>query len=271
MFIAEIGINHQGDINIAKQLIDVAVDCGVDVVKFQKRNPDVCVPENQKHIVKDTVFGRMEYIQYKHLIEFGKKEYDEIDDYCHKRAILWTASVWDLDSLEFINNYNVPFIKLPSACLTDWDLLNALRSGSKDVIISTGMSKEDEIISATNILKNHLVGILHCNSSYPSVNSELNLNYLKTLRSMFPIYDIGYSGHEVGYLPTVLAKTLGAKIIERHITLDKNMVGSDHKASLNPQELKELIQQLKEVEIILGQDKKIVYDSELKIKEKLRR
>ena len=180
--------------------------------------------------------------------------------------------MWDLDSLEFINNYDVPFIKLPSACLTDWELLNALRVGNKNVIISTGMSTESEIMSAVHILKNKLVGILHCNSTYPSVNSEINLNYLKTLISQFSIYsDIGYSGHEDGYLPTILAKTLGAEIIERHITLDKNMVGSDHKASLNPQELKELIQKLKEVEIILGQDKKFVYDSELKIKEKLRR
>lgn len=270
MFIADIGINHQGDINIAKQLIDVAKNSGVDVVKFQKRNPDLCTPDYLKDTIKDSIFGKMKYIDYKQRLEFGKTEYDEIDKYCKKNNILWTASVWDIDSVKFINQYDVPFIKIPSACITNLDLLVQVNLTNRDVIISNGMSTESELNIAANILRRNLIGILHCNSSYPSNINELDLKYINTLKSHYFNYKIGYSGHEDGYLPTLVAKSIGAEIIERHITLDKNMPGSDHKASLNPSELNELIQQIKQIDLILGQNKKIIYESEIKVKEKLR-
>ena len=271
MFIADIGINHNGDLEIAKNLIKIAEECGVDVVKFQKRNPDICVPEAEKDIVKDTVFGRMKYIDYKYRMEFGKCEYDEIARYCRERGIAWTASVWDNDSLDFICNYDVPFIKVPSACITDTLLLTRLSHLDKKVIISTGMSTEDEISRAVNILDKGRLGILHCNSSYPSEPGELDLNYIATLKTRYPQHRIGYSGHEEGFIPTIIAKAIGAEIIERHITLDKNMKGSDQKASLDPVELKELVRYLKLVPEILGQNKKTVYRSELEVMKKLRR
>lgn len=271
MFIAEIGINHNGSLDIAKELIKIAKDCGVDVVKFQKRNPDICVPESQKNIIKDTVFGEMRYIDYKYKIEFGKDEYDEIDKYCKEIGILWTSSVWDIDSLNFINNYDVPFIKLASACITDYKLIEKLNELRIPVIISTGMSTEEEIDNAINLLKDNLIGILHCNSSYPSKNEEIDLNYMSILKTKYPKYQIGYSGHEKGYLPTIIAKTLGADILERHITLDKNMKGSDHKASLNPKELKQLMIYIKSIPNIMGGFKKNIYSSEIEMRNKLRK
>lgn len=277
MFIAEIGINHNGDLNIAKELIRQAKMCGVDIVKFQKRNPELCVPENQKNIIKDTVFGVMKYIDYKRKIEFGRKEYDEIDKYCKEIGIKWTASVWDIDSLDFIMQYNVPFIKIPSACIIDLELLDKINLYKKDVILSNGMSTEEELFTAINNLPNcKNIGILHCNSSYPSSKNELDLDCIKILNSIFCVrkyhnFTIGYSGHEEGYFPTLLARAVGASIIERHITLSKTMKGSDHKSSLDMNELKDCIEKLKEVDIILGKNYKTVYESEKKVKEKLRR
>lgn len=271
MFIAEIGINHNGSLDIAKELIKQAKLCGVDVVKFQKRNPDICVPENQKNIIKDTVFGEMKYIDYKKKIEFGKKEYDEIDKYCKEIGIKWTASIWDIDSLNFIMGYDIPFIKIPSACITDIELLNAINRTGKDVVLSIGMSTMFEIDSAIKTLNNiNNISILQCNSSYPSKNEELDISFIPVLKDIYNC-DVGYSGHEIGYLPTILARAVGASIIERHITLDKTMKGSDHKASLDIAELKECIEKLKEVDIILGKDYKTVYESEKRVKEKLRK
>ncbi len=267
MFIAEIGINHNGDLKIAKRLIYEAKRCGADVVKFQKRSPEVCVPEDQKHIKKDSIFGRMDYIDYRHKIEFGKKEYDEIEKFCKEQSILWSASVWDVDSLNFIGQYDIPFVKIPSACITNIDLLERVNSYGMDVIISTGMSTEYEISQAVQNLHN-LVGILHCNSSYPCKTSEMNLNYIVTMKEKYFNYKIGYSGHEEGFLPTLVAKSLGAQIIERHITLNKQLPGSDHLASLNIIELGQLIESLSKIDEILGEDRKIVFESE---KEQLRK
>lgn len=270
MFIADIGINHNGDINIAKELIKQAKICGVDVVKFQKRNPDICVPEDQKNIVKNTIFGTMKYIDYKKKIEFGKEEYDEIDRYCKEIGIRWTASVWDIDSLNFLMNYDVPFIKIPSACITDFELLKAINKTGKDVVLSVGMSTMFEINNAIKSLDNiNNISILQCNSSYPSKNEELDISFIPELKKIFNC-NVGYSGHEVGYFPTLLARAVGASIIERHITLDKNMKGTDHKSSLDIDELKECINKLKEVDIILGKNYKTIYDSEIPIMNKLR-
>ena len=204
--IAEIGINHNGDISVAKQLIDIAKVAGCDVVKFQKRNPDVCVPEHQKSVMRDTPWGKMTYLEYKYKVEFEKPEYDEIDKYCKSRDIQWTASPWDLDSLEFLNKYDVPFIKIPSALLTDLELIKQTTETGKKIIISTGMSTMDEVDNAVNTIKsvnnNADYAVLHCNSSYPAPTNELNLKCIQTLKNRYNC-DVGYSGHEFGLTTTI--------------------------------------------------------------------
>ena len=213
----------------------------------------------------------MKYIDYKKKIEFGKEEYDEIDRYCKEIGIRWTASVWDIDSLNFLMNYDVPFIKIPSACITDFELLKAINKTGKYVIISTGMSTMQEIQNAVKIFNNASdISILQCNSSYPSNEYELDVAFIPKLKEIFGC-SVGYSGHEIGYLPTLIARAAGASIIERHITLDKTMKGTDHLASLDIYDLKECIQKLRYVDRILGFPYKIVYDSEIPVKNKLRR
>lgn len=207
----------------------------MDVVKFQKRNPDICVPKLQKQEIKETPWGKMAYIKYKHKVEFGKKEFDIIHEYCKKLNINWTASVWDTDSLNFILQYNVPFIKIPSAYITDLQLLKQVNLANKPVIISTGMSTKSEIEKAILLLDQiPQLSILHCNSSYPTQSNEIDLNAMISLKNKYKTCAIGYSGHEIGALATLIAKTLVADIIERHITLNKDMWGSDHSSSLDP-------------------------------------
>ena len=290
--IAEIGINHNGDLNIAKQLIDIAKVAGCNAVKFQKRNPDVCVPEHQKSVMRDTPWGKMTYLEYKYKVEFGKKEYDEIDRYCKEKNISWSASPWDLDSLEFLNQYDLPFIKIPSALITNEDLLFATKRTGKKVIISTGMSTYKEIERAVTILK--LPGdtaetlrpwnfdevkegktacdfaVLHCNSTYPAPVDELNLNCIKTLKEKYWC-EVGYSGHEYGLTTTIAAVCLGATILERHITLDRSMWGTDQMCSVEPQGLIKLVKGVRELEQAMGDGKKIVTEGEQIIKDKLRK
>ena len=218
--IAEIGINHNGDLNIAKKLIDIAAVAGCDSVKFQKRNPDVCVPEHQKSVMRDTPWGRMTYLAYKYKVEFGKEEYDEIDRYCKEKQIQWTASPWDLDSLNFLVSYDVPYLKMPSAMLTNNELMQAAVDTGKKVIASTGMSTLEETDRAVEILKGTEYALLHCNSTYPAPIDELNLNCIKTLKDRYNC-EVGYSGHEFRLGTTVASIYLGATIIERHITLDR--------------------------------------------------
>lgn len=196
-FIAEIGINHNGSLDITKKLIDAAHASNWDCVKFQKRNPDICVPENQKNIIRDTPWGQMTYLDYKKKIEFEKEQYDYIDWYCKIKPIDWSASVWDIDSLNFILNYNVPFIKIPSALLTNIDLVKECAKSGKRVILSTGMSTLEEIDYSVNILKKYSkdFSLMHTNSSYPTPTDELNLNVIKTLQNRYKV-PIGYSGHE---------------------------------------------------------------------------
>lgn len=270
MFIAEIGINHNGDIEIAKKLIKKAKEAGVDIVKFQKRNPDLCVPEKQKQQIKETPWGKMTYLEYKYKIEFTKVEYDEIDRYCKELDIKWTASVWDIDSLKFILQYDVPFIKIASATITNIPLLKAIKEINIPIVMSTGMSTLDEIDKAITILDKKDLTLLLCNSSYPAYENELDLNALYTLKKLYPNYSIGYSGHEKGIFPSIIAKAMGAEIIERHITLDKNMWGSDQNSSLNPQELKKLIQEIKRIKIVQGKDTINIYQGEELAKKKLR-
>lgn len=269
MFIAEIGINHNGELKLAKKLIKAAHKAGADVVKFQKRTPRICVPESQWDIMRETPWGQMTYIDYKERIEFGKKEYDQIDRYCKQLGISWTVSVWDLLSLDFALQYDLPFIKVPSALLTNDALLNRIREKKLRVVLSTGMSTMKEIAHAVEILSGCPLTLLSCNSSYPTIDEEIDLNVMTTLKEKFNV-PVGYSGHETDILPTIIAKAMGAEVIERHITLDKTMWGTDHKASLEPKELSQLIQTLNRIEKIKGSSDVKVYQSEEKVKNKLR-
>jgi len=272
--IAEIGINHNGDMSIAKKLIDIAKVAGCDVVKFQKRNPDVCVPEHQKTIMRDTPWGRMTYLDYKYKVEFNQNQYDEIDIYCKEKDIKWSASPWDLDSLDFLNQYDIPFIKIPSALLTDLELIKESVKTGKKIIISTGMSTIGEIDNAVDAIKKvnaeAQYAILHCNSTYPAPNDELNLNCIKTLKDKYKC-EVGYSGHEFGLTTTIASVCLGATIIERHITLDRTMWGTDQMCSVEPQGLIKLVRGIKELNKALGDGKKIVTETEKPIREKLRK
>lgn len=265
LFIGEIGINHNGDLDTALKLIDEAKRCGVDVVKFQKRDPDVCVPDHQKNVKRIWKGKEITYLEYKHDVEFWEEEYDIINQHCKDIGMQWTVSVWDVPSVEFMKKYSndIPFIKIPSACITDIELLNAINNWDIPVIMSDGMSTKEEIQNAFMELDN-LIGILHCNSSYPCVDNELDLNVIKTYKEIYDGLVIGYSGHETDIFPTIIAYTVGANIIERHITLDKNMEGSDHKCSLDINDLEELMKQFERIKTILGNHYVTVYDSEKK-------
>jgi len=276
--IGEIGINHQGDLSIAKRLIDIAAAAGCDAVKFQKRNPDVCVPEHQKNQPRKWQGEEMTYLEYKYKVEFGKEEYDEIDRYCKEQGIAWSASPWDMDSLKFLQQYDLPFIKLPSAMLTNDELLHACVNKGWKVIFSTGMSTQEEIDHAVQILRSaknvtgntSKIGLLHCNSTYPAPVNELNLSAIKTLQEKYPDFEIGYSGHELTIGTTVASVLLGASIIERHITLDRNMEGSDHMASVTPWGLFKLVSGIRELEQAYGNGVIEVTESEKAVREKLR-
>jgi N-acetylneuraminate synthase len=269
--IAEIGINHNGDLDIAKRLIDIASLSGCDAVKFQKRNPDICVPEHQKNVMRDTPWGTMTYLEYKYKVEFEKTEYDEIDRYCKEKGIAWSASPWDLDSLKFLTQYDLPFIKLPSAMLTNYELVEACAKSGKRVILSTGMSTEEEIDVAVDVIKRFTsdFAILHCNSTYPAPLNELNLYTIKTLKDKYNC-EVGYSGHEFRIGTTVASVYLGATIIERHITLDRTMWGTDHLSSVEPQGLIKLVKGIRELEEAFGDGIIQVTESEKIIRNKLR-
>jgi len=268
--IAEIGINHNGDIAIAKKLIDIASQAGCNAVKFQKRTPELCVPESHHHLPKKTPWGTMTYMEYRRRMEFSYTEYEEINHYCHLNKINWFASCWDIPSVDFIDKFNPICFKVASACLTDDQLLHHLNSKQKPVILSTGMSTMDEIHHAVSILNNDMLLIAHTTSSYPCAVEELNLKMIQTIQNKFGCLT-GYSGHEKGIALTAVPVTLGARFIERHITLDKHLWGSDQKASLTPDELKSMVEMIRFVEQSLGNGIKKVYSSEKPIKAKLRK
>lgn len=269
--IAEVGINHNGDLQIAKKLIDATFACQWDCVKFQKREPEICVPDHQKNNPKETPWGKMTYLEYKKRIEFGKKEYDYIDKYCKEKPIDWTASVWDLPSLEFILQYDVPFIKIPSAKLTEKELLTAAAKSGKSIILSTGMSTLEEIDEAVEILEKYASQyiLMHCNSAYPAPHSELNLKCLQSLSERYRC-PIGYSGHEIDLEPSVHAAVLGAKIIERHVTISHDLWGTDQVSSLQVSAMDMLRRRIKDIDIILGDGEKRVSPGEKPIRKKLR-
>jgi N-acetylneuraminate synthase len=270
--VAEIGLNHNGSIEIAKKLIDAAFACNWHCVKFQKRTPEICVPEHQKSIPRDTPWGRITYLEYRHRVEFKKEQYDYIDKYCKEKPILWTASVWDQNSLEFLLQYDIPFIKIPSALLTDDKLIKKASMAGKPVILSTGMSSIEEIDHAVALMEKFSKGnfiLMHTNSRYPTPPEELNLLAIHYLRDRYNCI-VGYSGHEYDLEPTVIAVALGAKIIERHITLDHNMWGSDQFASLEVHAMDMLYKRIKNIDVLLGDGLKKVTDGELEVRKKLR-
>jgi len=269
-FIGEVGINHNGDLELAKKIILEAKNAGFSAVKFQKRNPELSTPENMKSKLRETPWGEMTYLEYKYKIEFGKKEYDEISKYCKELEIDWFASCWDVDSLNFLLNYEPPVLKIASASITDKVLLESHASSGLPIIMSTGMSTIDEINKAYEILKNNPLAILHATSTYPCPPEELNLNMIKTLSEIYPNNPIGYSGHESGLSTSIAAAVLGAKIIERHITIDRSMWGTDQSASLGPDGMNKLVGSVNKIMLSLGTGQKKVFDSELPIRDKLR-
>lgn len=275
--IAEIGINHNGSLDIAKQLIKGAKEAGADMVKFQKRTPELCVPKDQWGIERDTPWGRMTYIDYRRKVELDFDAYSEIDRYCRMIAIDWAASCWDEESIDFIEQFDPPFHKLASASLTDIELLRKAVSTGRPSMISTGMSTMEEIeqaVTAVNDAGNKTPGslmIAHSTSSYPCPLEELNLRTIKTLKAKFPDSPIGYSGHETGLAPSVAAVAMGATFLERHITLDRAMWGTDQAASVEVGGFGRLVNYVRDVEQSMGDGIKKLYESEIATRQKLRR
>ena len=269
--IAEIGINHNGSLELAKRLIDGAVYAGCDAVKFQKRTPELCVPKDQWFVERDTPWGRITYIEYRHKVEFGFEEFLEIDGYCKEKGIDWFASPWDENSVDFLEKFKPIIYKVPSASLTDHSLLRKIKATGRPVIISTGMSTMQEIEEAVLILGTENLLIAQSTSTYPCPVEELNLQVIQTYKEIFPEVPIGYSGHETGLAPTLAAVAIGARFVERHITLDRAMWGTDQAASVEISGMQKLVHDIRDIEKALGDGIKKVYESEQKNIEKLRR
>lgn len=281
--IAECGINHNGSIKIAKELIDLAIKCDCDAVKFQKRNVDIVYTKEELGILRESPFGSTNG-DLKRGLEFNLKQYKEIDKYCKEKGIDWLCSCWDEDSVDFIeDNFNVKYHKIASASITDKELLRKIARTGKKIFLSTGMSTLNEIYMAIDTIINTKIRdtenyfrlediiILHCTSTYPTNSWEANLKMIETYKNCFPKNIIGYSGHERGILPSVLAASLGAKVIERHITLDRTMWGSDQASSLEPDGLYRMVRDIRAIKSLMGDGIKQVYESELPIIKKLRR
>jgi N-acetylneuraminate synthase len=269
--IAEIGINHNGDMAVVKGMIDAAVHAGADAVKFQKRTPEVCTPLEQQKQMRETPWGYITYLDYRYKVEFNEEQYREIDRYAREKGIAWMASVWDEPSVDFMEKFDTPAYKVPSASLTDLTLLKYARKTGKPMIISTGMSTMEQIHKAVDVIGAENLIIMHCTSTYPCEPEELNLKMVETLRREFPNNPIGYSGHEVGLVPTALAVALGASSVERHLTLDRAMWGSDQAASVEPGGFEKLVKYIRVTEAAMGDGVKKVYESEKGSMKKLRR
>lgn len=267
--IAEIGINHNGSVKLAKQMIDIAVTTGCDAVKFQKRTVDVVYTKEELAKERSSVFGKTNG-DLKRGLEFSEEQYKEIDEYCKEKGILWFASCWDEGSVDFIDKFNPPCYKIASASLTDDNLLKYTRSKGKPILLSTGMSTMEQIRHAVSVLGEKDLVIYHCTSTYPSELHEMNLSVIPELKKEFSC-PIGYSGHERGVTPSVIAVVMGANSVERHITVDRTNWGSDQAASLEMAGLYHMVRDIRQVPHLLGDGKKVVYDRELPIIEKLRR
>ena len=268
--IGEIGINHNGDINNAKKLIDVAEAAGCNAVKFQKRTPELCVPQAQRSVMRETPWGYISYMDYREKVEFGKEQYQEIDNYCREHGIVWFASSWDEPSVDFMEQFNAPCYKIASATLTDEKLLKHTAATGKPILLSTGMSSLEEIDRAVEVLGTKNLILLHAVSTYPALYEELNLKAIGTLRERYKV-PVGYSGHETGIASTVAAVALGACCVERHITLDRAMWGSDHAASLEPSGLTRMCRDIRLVESSMGTGEKKVIEREKPIIARLRK
>lgn len=269
--IAEIGLNHNGDVDIAKQLIDVAADAGANAVKFQKRTPEISTPEHMRDVPRETPWGTMSYLEYRYRVEFDLEQYLEIGDHATLRGLEWFASPWDVPSVAFLEEVGVRAHKVASASLTDTELLRALRETGKPVILSTGMSTIDQIDRALDVLGTDNVILMHATSTYPMEPEEANLKVIATLRDRYHGIPVGYSGHERGLQISLAAVALGAVAVERHITLDRTMWGSDHAASLEPSGLEHLVRDIRVIESALGDGVKRVFPGELAPMAKLRR
>lgn len=269
--IAEIGLNHNGDVELAKQLIDVAADAGADAVKFQKRTPEIATPEHMRDLPRETPWGTMSYLDYRRRVEFDRDQYIEISDHALLRGLEWFASPWDEPSVAFLEDLGVAAHKVASASLTDHDLLRALRDTGKTIILSTGMSTIEQIDAAIGVLGTERLLLLHATSTYPMEPAEANLRMIPALRDRYPGVPVGYSGHERGLQISLAAVALGAVAVERHITIDRTMWGSDHAASLEPTGLQHLVRDIRVIEEALGDGVKRVYPGELAPMAKLRR
>jgi N-acetylneuraminate synthase len=267
--VGEIGINHNGDLNLAKKLIDVAAEAGLDAVKFQKRTPELCVPRDQWLVERDTPWGTMTYIEYRHRLEFNGAQLEQVFAHCKDCGIDGFASAWDSESVELLSQYDLPCYKVASPSLTNTNLLEALARTSKPVILSTGMSTPEQIRKAVAALDRSRLIICHTTSAYPCKPSEVNLRMIETLIGEFQV-PVGYSGHEMGLAPSLAAVALGACLIERHITLDRTLWGSDQSLSLEPHEVVRLVQDIRQIELALGDGVKTIYPSEIAALEKLR-
>ena len=268
--VGEIGINHNGDIEVVKKLVDIAASTGLNAVKFQKRTPELCVPRDQWDIERDTPWGVMKYIDYRYKVEFDESEYQEISDYCAAKGVDWFASPWDEEAVDFLEKFDIPCYKIASASITDIAMLEKIRSIGRPVIMSTGMSTMDEIRAGVHALGHDNLLICHSTSAYPCNPTELNLKMIGTLAKEFDV-PIGYSGHEIGLSTTVAATVLGACLVERHVTLSRAMWGSDQAASVEPQGVAQLVRDIRVVEAAMGDGVKKVYDSEIGVMQKLRR
>jgi N-acetylneuraminate synthase len=268
--VAEIGINHNGSLDIARQLIDAAANAKCDAVKFQKRTPELCVPAQQRDQMRQTPWGMMTYMDYRRRVEFGFDEYTQLIEHCRSRSIDWFASCWDESAVEFIEWFEPIGYKIPSAALTDVTLLQRFRATGRPLILSTGMSTMYQIEAAVDMLGTGNLMITHATSTYPCPLGELNLRVIETIRSRFDC-PVGYSGHEVGLVPTIAAVCLGSCLVERHITLDRAMWGTDQAASVEPRGLERLVQYIRDIEAAMGDGVKTVYESERAVMQKLRR
>lgn len=268
--VGEIGINHNGDIEVAKQLIDLAKWAGADAIKFQKRTPEIATPPDQRDKMRETPWGYITYLDYRYKVEFGEKEYAEIEKHCKQKGIDWFVSVWDEPSVDFMEKFDTPCYKIPSASLTDHGLLDKVRSTGRPMVLSTGMSTMEQIHDGVKHADLKKLMLTHTTSTYPCDPEELNLRMIATLREAFPC-PVGYSGHEVGLVISAVAVAMGASLIERHITLDRAMWGSDQAASVEPGGLQRLVKYIRVTEQAMGDGVKQVYESEQSSLKKLRR
>jgi len=270
LIVAEIGINHNGQVDLAKKLVDAAAGAGCDAVKFQKRSPEHCVPFDQMNVMRETPWGYITYLEYRYRVELGYDEFRDIDAHCRQKGVIWFASCWDKPSVDFLEAFDPPCYKIPSAAVTDLQLLGRYKTTGKPLVLSTGMSTLAEIRTAVRVLGEEGLVLLHSTSTYPCQPHELNLKVIPALQAEFDV-PIGYSGHEVGLVPSALAVALGASLVERHITLDRSMWGSDHAASIEPAGLERLVKYIRTAEQAVGDGIKRVYESERPAIKRLRK